>query len=247
MTDDLLETPEVEPKNYLEELVGEGKKFKDVEALAKGKWESDRYIPLKNKQFDSLSADYLKLREEAQTRARLEDLLSQLEDKQLASSKLPTAKEEPRELPTYNPTDIEDLVSKKITENERARQRQANLNVVRAKLTEQFGDAYAPAVRERITALGLSEQDFSDWSAKSPAAVINALGLNETRSSGDTAPPRSNRTFKPVTEQKRTWSYYQELRKTNPKLYADPKILNQMLADAEALGTAFEDGDFHTR
>jgi hypothetical protein len=248
MTEDnlLADLPAAEPQNYLAELVGEGKKFRDTEALAKGKYEADAFIALKNKQFDSLSSDYLKLREEAQTRAKLEDLLAQLDEKQLSSSRLPTAKEEPRELPTQKPEDIQALVSREIAKNELARQQQANLNVVKAKLTERFGDNYAPAVRERIEALGLTEQRFNEWAREAPQAVINALGTEQPRETFQ-SPPRTNRTFKPVTEQKRTWTYYQELKKNNPKLYSDPKIMNQMLQDAEELGPAFEDGDFHSR
>src|ERR1700734_1146827 len=253
MTEDslLADMPEPEPKSYLEALIGPGGKFhrnnreEALEELAKGKYESDRYIPLKNKQFDSLSADYLKLREEAQTRAKLEDLLAQLDEKQLASSRLPTAKEEPRELPAQKPEDIQALVSREIAKNELARQQQANLSIVKAKLTERFGDNYVPAVRERIDALGLTEQRFNEWAREAPQAVINALGTEPVRETFQ-SPPRNTRTFKPVTEQKRTWSYYQELKKNNPKLYSDPKIMPQMLQDADALGTEFEDGDFRS-
>lgn len=234
-----------EPKDYLAELVGETKKFKDAEALAKGKYEADRFIELKNKQFDDLREDYLKLVEESKSRAKLEELIDQLENRSVSST-TPLATTENRQ-PTFKPEDIENLVSKKITENETARRQQSNFDIVKAKLTERFGDNYAPAVRERISVLGLSEQDFNDWARKSPTAVINALGINETNRETYQAPPQSNRTFKPVTDKKRTWSFYQEMKKTNPKLYTDSKTMNQMLADAEALGPDFEDGDFHSR
>jgi hypothetical protein len=118
---------------------------------------------------------------------------------------------------------------------------------VRTRLTEQFGDNYAPAVRKRITDLGLTPERFTQWSKEAPQAVLNALGATPNTRESFQAPPQSNRTFKPVTEQKRTWATYQELKKSNPKLYHDPKTMNQMLEDAEALGAEFEDGDFHTR
>ena len=114
------------------------------------------------------------------------------------------------------------------------------------ELTKQFGDNYAPMVRKRIEELGLSPEQFNQWAREAPNAAIAAVGANQPRE-GFEAPPRSNRTFKPVTDQKRTWTYYQELRKTNPKAYYDKSIMNQMLEDAEALGAEFEDGDFHTR
>lgn len=40
-------------------------------------------------------------------------------------------------------------------------------------------------------------------------------------------------------QRKRTWDHYAELKKTNPKLYLDPKISKQMHDDALALGEGF--------
>jgi hypothetical protein len=44
-------------------------------------------------------------------------------------------------------------------------------------------------------------------------------------------------------QQKRTLSYYAELKKKDPKIYLDPKIALQMEKDSQALGPAFFDGD----
>jgi hypothetical protein len=46
--------------------------------------------------------------------------------------------------------------------------------------------------------------------------------------------------FAPKSD-KRTYSYYENMRKTNPNLYLDPKISIQMDKDAQALGEAFFD------
>jgi len=242
MTDDLLADTPVEPKNFLAELVGPDKKFKDPEALARGKYEADRFIEIKNKQYDDLVSEYGKLLDESKQRAKLEEVISDLETK-LASSTTPIAKADPQ---PKDPIDIDSILDKKLSERERANKQQANYDTVRTKLKEQFGDNYAPVVRKRIEELGLSPEQFNQWAREAPTAVLNALGTNQPRE-GFEAPPRSNRTFKPVTEQKRTWSYYQELKKNNPKVYYDKSIMNQMLQDAENLGAEFEDGDFHSR
>jgi hypothetical protein len=241
MVDDLLADTTPEPKNYLAELVGTDKKFKDHESLARGKYEADRFIEIKNKQYDDLVSEYGKLLEETKQRAKLEEVIQTLETK-LSSSNPPAAKEDP----PPKAVDIESLVERKFTEKETARREQSNFDLVKAKLQEQFGDNYAPTVRKRIDELGLSPEQFNQWAREAPNAVINAIGLQQPKDSFE-APPRSNRTFKPVSEQKRTWSYYQELKKTNPKVYYDKHIMNQMLEDAERLGAEFEDGDFNTR
>jgi len=47
-------------ENYVNQLVGEGKKFKDLEALAKGKLEADRHIGEITKTLDELRAELAK-------------------------------------------------------------------------------------------------------------------------------------------------------------------------------------------
>lgn len=251
MTEDLLAPTDsvTEPDNYLEALVGPGGKFhrenreEALQELAKGKYKSDEYIRLKNMQYDSLYETLLEKEKQDKTRESLESLLARADKAPLASSNNP-ANEDPT---PAKPEDIRNLVTEEVTRIRRQDHEQANFDLVRSKLTEQYGENYAPAVRKRITDLGLTPERFNQWAREAPQAVLNALGAVESRGETFQSPPQTNRTFKPVTEHKRKWSYYQELKKTNPKLYHDPKIMNQMLADAEALGAEFEDGDFNTR
>jgi hypothetical protein len=88
--------------------------------------------------------------------------------------------------------------------------------------------------------------DVNALGRKSPEAFFKLMGLDETRSDTFQAPPRSNTrdsSFAP-NQQKRTWSYYQNLKAKDKALYYSPKIFNQMLRDAEDLGDAFKDGDY---
>ena len=76
------QTPQIDPnKDYLAELVGEGKKFKTDKDLARGKYEADLYVKTLERQLDELRNDHLKLREDYTARAKLEELLGQLEAK----------------------------------------------------------------------------------------------------------------------------------------------------------------------
>lgn len=245
MTDNILgDNSDAEPTSYLAELVGENKKFKDAEAVAKGKYEADRYIEIQNKRFDEIRDENISLREENKAKAKLEDLIE--EYKSLASTATPQGKEVTQ--PATKPDDIRKLVSEEVTQLRRQDQERINLESVQAKLKEQLGDNFSNVVRERIRNIGLSEQDFHDWARKSPTAVLNAIGVNDTvKKETFQTPPQTTRTFKPVTEQKRDWNYYQELKKNDPKVYYDKSIMNQMLEDAERLGPDFETGDFHTR
>ena len=95
----------------------------------------------------------------------------------------------------------------------------------------------------------MTEDDVNSLAKRSPKTLAKVLGIEvENREKAVfQSPPVSQRrsdTFKPAV-QKRTWSWYQEQKKSNPRIFLDPKIAIQMHDDHIALGSAFEDGDFH--
>jgi hypothetical protein len=73
------------------------------------------------------------------------------------------------------------------------------------------------------------------------------LGLNQPAPQGFQSPMRSSQRNDNFSSQpqKRTWAYYQEMKKADPKMYYNTKIANQMLDDMVELGDAFKDGDFN--
>lgn len=251
MTENLLAEDQTPPafdptKDYFQELVGEGKKFKTEKELARGKAEADFYIKTLELQKDELRNDYLKLREEHQTAASLREILDQMKTSQRQESEpTHTANTEM----AYDPKQVESLISSKIQEHENTRREQNNFNSVKAKLIERFGNNYQGTVKEQIDNLGLSEEYFNDMARKSPAAVLRTLGLDQEPSRENfQTPPRSTQRsdrFSPQSKTKRTWAYYQDLKKSNPTLYLDPKTTTQMHKDYQELGSDFEDGDFH--
>lgn len=228
---------EIKPEDY----IGEGKKWRDHATLIKAKNDSDSYVKILEARLDDFR-DQILAKKDAEESKRAEELIRQADLLPLASNQPPPVKEEIR--PTFKPEDIDDLVERKLTEKEKARQEQSNFNTVKAKLKEQLGDDYVPVVRERIEQLGLSDDDFNQMARKSPDAIINILGLNEQRRNPFQAPPQSSGALRGKSSAKRTWSYYQGLKKDNPRAYLDPKIATQMHDDALALGNSFYDGDF---
>lgn len=240
-------TPQLDQnKNYLEELVGEGKKFKTVEDLARGKAESDLYIQTVNRRSDELREDYLKLREEATAQAKLQELIDRLENSN--NRQPPQLPEEHLERqPQFDPNKLDSLIEEKFNKIETTRKATNNFNEVQKKLKEQFGNNYQSLLQEQMDKLDLTTEDINSLARKSPTAFFNTLGLNQPQQENLLTPPRSSQSsgFKPQSKEKRTWSYYENLRKANPKLYYDPKIANQMHDDAIALGQEFQDGDFH--
>lgn len=231
--------PEFEAdKNYVQELVGEGKKFKSIEDLAKGKITSDSYIKVMERQQDELRKMYLKEREENIARAKIEDLLNQ--SKELTSNNNPV-----KEVPP-TPVDIDSLLDKKLSERERERIAQDNFKTVQSKLKEVLGNNYQESLKEKMQDLDLNLDYVNDLARKSPKALFKTLGIDEAPMKDSfRAPPRSSNTFSPTGEKKRTWAYYQEMKKTDPLRYASRETNIQIQKDYIADPEGFSDGDFN--
>lgn len=251
MTDDLFNpdlTPDPAPKidNYLTELVGEQKKFKTPEELARGKWESDNYIKILERQRDEMRVDLNKYREDTQAAAKLETLLAKLEKAPIpSSSDMNPSANDVLNTPVVNPVDVEALVTKKYQEIETAKKQRENFNLVQSKLKEKYGANYAPILQERIDTLGLDKNYFNDLAKNYPQVVLTTLGLDQPAMKEEfQSPPRGSvrsDNFVPRGAEKRTWSHYQALKAQNPKLYFDPKTTVQMEKDALAMGQDFFD------
>lgn len=241
MTDDLLTPPET---NYFQELVGENKKFKTTEDLAKGKYVADNYILRLESQLDQLRGDYLKLHEEQVAKAGLQELLDRMNVKQPQPEQTPTSVEQK---PTIDPRQIEDLIDSRMTQRERERTEASNIQTVKAKLEATLGTNYHDALQQRMTDVGISSDEFNQMARNNPKALTRLLDLDPVTPNRDPfAPPRNNiRTdqFKPNVE-KRTWQWYQDLKQKDPKKYYSRETNVQMHKDALDLGAAFEDGDF---
>jgi hypothetical protein len=254
MTNDLfadpaeLGPPQIdESKNYLNDLVGQDKKFKDVEALAKGKWYADAQIEVQNKKMDQLRNDYLQLKADYEARAKLEEYLDQIQNKPqstLINEDTHTVKES--NAPAIKPEDIDSMINKRIAESKTADRAQQNLDVVMEKLREQYATNWQTVLKERTEELGLTAEEVNAMARRSPKLFFKTMDMDQPRQQQQQfqAPPRSDTRFAPQGAPKKTWTYYQDQYKKNPKLYYDPKMTQEMVESHAALGTEFEDGDF---
>lgn len=223
------------PENPLEALVGDGKKFKTVEELAKAKWESDNYIKTLEKGRDELREDYLKALEAAQTGPQVKELLDQLKadmTQQQIPAKIPDAND--ATAPTLDPTKIDELVSNKLREYEETKKAQENYNQVEAKLRETYGNNYRDVFQQKVREMGLS----MDWAKQTaftyPQVLFKTLGLDDAPAAPFQAPPTSRQrtdNFAPQTN-KRDWDYYEKMRVSNPKAYWEPKTQVQLHQDS---------------
>jgi hypothetical protein len=235
---------ELDPnKKYYDELVGEAKKFKDNEALARGKFEADIHIQTLQRRLDEMREDYKKVYEESKTAPKLQDLLNKIEQMQTPASRETPPSNEDNRPAAIDPEQIESLISNKLMQHEQTRKQTENLNLVQTKVKERFGDNFKSALKQQADALGLTDDDVNNMAKNNPNLFFKTFDVNTPRGNElFQTPPQSERNgFTPKGNQKRTLSYYENLRKQDPMLYYDPKIAVQMDKDAQALGNEFFD------
>lgn len=235
-----------ETKKYFDDLVGEGKKFKDPEELARGKWHADRTIDLYERRMDELRTEYQKEREQNLTRAQLEEVIEKFSKQPLASNNNPLVNEV-NNMPAFDQTQLESLVAANYQKQKEADRQEANYRSVQEKAQTRYGANYKQSLAETMNELGLSPTEVESMARTNPKVFIKTFGLDaQPVAQGFQAPPRSASTpFQPTGGNHKTWNWYQDLKRNKPSEYLDQKTQNRMMEDYAALGDKFEDGDFH--
>jgi hypothetical protein len=235
-------------KNWYEELVGETKKFKSNEDLAKGKAESDRYIKTLEQQKDEIRNMYLSLKEQVDGRAKLEDLIDRIEKGKTRDSEDSTTPEDKEKTPIFDLTQIKNMITQERQEADIQERSNRNYAEVQRTLKEKFGPRVNEVLKEKMDTLMIDDAYLVGTAKRSPQAFYSLMGLTEQPQSETMfqAPPRTTQrptTFSNQNDGARTLAYYEKMRETNPKAYLDPKIQVQMDKDSQALGVNFFDVD----
>lgn len=241
MTDDLFSgTDQEDQKDYLSELVGEGKKFKDPQALARGKAESDAYI-------EQLKRENAEMRGELNTRLTLEELMTKINEKKDAplSNSEPTSRSEQsaNTKPTFTPEEIDKLLDQKLQQKEAAQTAKSNLNFVKQKLSQHYGQDFPEKLKNKLAEIGIGQDFANDVAAKNPQAFLHMLGLAGAGNQGpNPTPPRgtvNTASFQPANTSAKKYADFQKMRRDDPKTYWLPATQNEMFRLAKEQGDAF--------
>lgn len=233
---------QVEDKNYLTELVGEGKKFKTEQDLAKGKVQSDAFIEQLKNELKVARTAAEKLQDELKTRSTLQEFVDQM--KTNANPSPPPAKQPLLEggddVSKLTPDTIKQLVEQTIANKSIAQRETENLEFVRSKLVETFGQRYETKLRERTKELGMTEDEMTRLATQTPKAFLTLVNPTQPQTQGLYSPASSVNTegFR-TTGTSKTWAYYEKIRRENPRLYFAPSTHNEMMEQATALGDDF--------
>lgn len=237
------------PDNAFETLVGEGKKYKDQELLAKSNLHKDAHIAKLEAEAKERNADLQRLQDDLQARVKMEALLDKMSE---AANKSPSSI--PDTIPDANgikpsqaltPEQLDKLLDDKLSQAEKGRKLQTNLQAVESKLTEVYGNQAVSKLNDEAKKLGVSTAFMKQIAAENPNAFFRLVGLEERSAQADVAPPRglSGDGFRPSVNAEKTQKYYDELRRTNPALYHQGSTQIQIHKDALRLGEKFFDAD----
>lgn len=223
-------------KKYLEELVGEGKKFSDPEALARGKAEADLFI-------ERLKQENVGIRNELNSRVKMEEFLDKLNSSQQAKS--PDAGQQPSDQakaetsPNLKPEDVIKLLDQREQQSKAV----GNVNKVKERLQEVLGPNYTTKLKQVASNLNLSTDHLNSLASTSPEAFYKLIGLEDKKPDAFQAPMRNQMQvtgFKPENTV-RDWDYYQKLKADKGVThYWSTAVQNQLHLDAHRLGDKFK-------
>ncbi len=225
------------------DLVGEGKQYKDVTELAKGKLQADDHITKVEGENAQLREAIKELEGKATQSKGIDDILSAIEAKRGSGDEQVSA---------VAPEDITELVSKALNKQQSDATAETNKTKVNAALISKFdGDADKAVEFVKVTreALGMSADQLDVLSKNSPEAALRLFGVEANKQSTDPGSVSSQSTINiaALTAQNksgvRNQAYYSALRKEMGmgKFFADIRLQNQMYSDAQEQGDKFHE------
>lgn len=233
-----------ESATKLEDLVGEGKKFKTTEDLAKAKVEADTFIERLQQETATLRDELAKAMTKATANDTLERLMTELANKNNDPGKT---------IPETKPSDQgnqpqaltqEDIV-KLMEAREAAKAEARNLAVAMEQVRKVWGDKLEESLNAKAEELGLDRAQVDAVAKRSPSAFINLLGLNQQTDS--TRPmARGGQTVTPETPKfkdgVRNRAFYENKKNEMgvTKFIMDRNLQIQLHKDMARLGDAWD-------
>ncbi len=236
-------TVDAQYNEFIEQYVGEGKKYSNVGELAKAYANADRHIV-------ELNSDLTKFKNE---NTFVKDLLmtNLLNDpNEIKEPVTPPNEQQPPAQPPEAPTppaeegvDLSKKIEDALIQREAAQRRKVNATNTEKVMLEQFEnrEAAIEAVETRAKQLNVEPTFISNLAFDSPTAFFELMGINPdaTPRNTDTPAPRSDVNPQRLADanpriKEGTYRFYSELRKSDPSKYRSAEVQNQMMKDAEA-------------
>lgn len=220
---------QLEDKNYYEELVGEGKKFKTNEDLAKSKAEADAFI-------ERIKEENARLRNDLAAKATIEEFLQKANK---APEEQKSAPSEP-EKGGLKKEEVADLFKEMLRETEAERQKRQNLEEVTRIIAQVHGPNYAKATVKIAADLGLSVQEAQSLAETKPKLFVELFGRKEKSPFVNPLNTQINTGGTDSTPKKGKKYFDKILKEQGRAVYFSPQVQREMFEAAKAFGSVDE-------
>lgn len=157
-----------------DDMVGEGKKFKDVDGLAQGKAYADMYIEDLKARVEDLTN---RLNEATSKGSNLEDLKRELSNLNAQTANQEGTDTSSTDVRVKDEVELSTLVAQELDKRNQQDATNRNLEVVNQALTKKFGEGKeAEAIKLLAQRLNSSPEFLKDVAAKSPDAFLKLMG-----------------------------------------------------------------------
>lgn len=245
MTNPLFDSTNVETnidptKDYSTELMGEGKKYKDVPALARAIMEKDAFI-------ERLKSETAQLRSSVQGETKIDELLNTLRAQSTTPANSGTPATTPETKSANQPQtglsaeDVERLLAAR----EREKTETSNVALVTTQLRKAWGANHGEVLRQKTEELGATPEFMTNLAKANPSAFLKLVAAESVPESTPGRPTSSVNTTPAQGKTAvggHTKSYYDNLRKqVGDAKFFHPTIQNELHRNMMTLGEAFFD------
>jgi len=233
------ETKPTIPDNALETLVGEDKRYKDVESLAKAALEKDAFIEKLKGENEEAGNQIAKDQEAIKKLETVQEIYDKLKSPNPDASQQATQTNEGTQA-EISAVDIEKMVQDQFAKTASQAEGQRNVDAANKALVDKFGDNAATIVQKRSQELGMSLEELQSLASRTPDAFLTLVGASrESTQSQTITTPTSTVRIDNSGGNVRNEKYYQELKLKDPTAYFSKETRAQKLKDAIALGDNF--------
>jgi len=221
----------------LNEYVGEGKKFKTVEDLAKGKKESDRFIDQLQMEKDALRKELETFQKKAQEGATLQDLLDKMNNKAETTSDDVSGNQS-----SLQSDEIKKLLETAMNEREAANKRRSNREAANNFVSELFAQDKTKAeqfLEGLAKDLGVSKDWLNTLAETSPVAykqLINPQKKNVGTQSATSLSSTNTEALGSLNPGDNQEAYFIKLKRENSKTFWNPRTQQELYKFGETYG-----------
>ena len=221
-----------EKKDLLSELVGEGKKYKTVEELARSRLEADIHI-------ERIQKENREMRDKLASAKGVEDVLEAVKAQSANSAnETPDNKVTTPSAGQLTAEQVAKMVAETVSGLKTQEAKQANLAKANAEMARLFGDKAQEVYLKEANTVEL-QRVYRELAETNPEKFVSLFHKPDAKQQQNIDTGGKNTSALNLNQnnssvQPGTQAYYSKLRKENPKAYYSPATQIQMHQDALA-------------